>query len=179
MPVHDGERWIAAALDSLVAEPYDDLEIILIDSSPTDATAEIVQRYNDRLPIRVERRPDLSPWQTKTNVGMRLASSDFCCILHQDDLWLPGRVNAVRRWQNSEPECVLHLAPTLIIDGGGRRLGRWRCPLPSGRSLPAELLIERLIVQNFVSVPAPIFLRKAWLRCGGMDEELWYTPDWD
>ena len=179
MPVHDGERWIAATLDSLVSEADEDVEIILIDSSPTTATAGIVDRYKDRLPIRVERRPDLSPWQTKTNLGMRLATADLCCILHQDDLWLAGRVSAVRRWQESGPECVLHLAPTLIIDGAGRRLGRWRCPLPPDRILATELLLERLLVQNFVSVPAPIFRRDAWLSCGGMDEELWYTPDWD
>jgi len=30
-----------------------------------------------------------------------------------------------------------------------------------------------------VSVPAPIFRRSAWLACGGMDERLWYTADWD
>ena len=179
MPVHQGEKWIAATLDSLIAEAGEELEIILIDSSPTSATAEIVDRYKARLPIRVERRPDVSPWQTKTNLGMSLASADLCCILHQDDLWLPGRMKAVRQWQKNAPECVLHLAPTLIIDGAGRRLGRWRCPLPADGILPSELLLERLLVQNFVSVPAPVFQRDAWLRCGGMDEELWYTPDWD
>jgi hypothetical protein len=51
--------------------------------------------------------------------------------------------------------------------------------LPSGRILPAEFLLERLLVQNFVSVPAPVFRRDAWLSCGGMDDALWYTPDWD
>ena len=34
-------------------------------------------------------------------------------------------------------------------------------------------------MQNFVSVPAPVFRRDAWLSCGGMDQQLWYTPDWD
>ena len=74
---------------------------------------------------------------------------------------------------------MLHLAPTAIVDGRGRHIGKWRCPLPRGQILPKELLIERLLVQNFVSVPAPIFRRDAWLACGGMDDELWYTPDWD
>jgi hypothetical protein len=36
-----------------------------------------------------------------------------------------------------------------------------------------------LLVQNFIAVPAPLFLRKAALRVGGLDEELWYTADWD
>lgn len=179
MPIHAGVEWISATLDSIASGPTEQLEIIAIDSSPDEATSAIVKQYQGRLPIRLEVRPDLTPWQTKTNLGMELATADYCCILHQDDLWLPGRVEAVRQWLERAPQCVLHLAPTLIVDGRGRPIGKWRCPLPPGEVVPTELLIERLLVQNFVSVPAPIFRRDAWVSCGGMDEALWYTPDWD
>ena len=170
MPIHEGARWIGATLAPLASEPTEILEIIAIDSSPNDATSAIVRQYERRLPIRLAIRQDLTPWQTKTNLGVELAAADYCCILHQDDLWLPGRVEAVRHWLESAPGVGLHLAPTAIVDGRGRRIGKWRCPLPAGRVLPKELLIERLLVQNFVSVPAPVFRRDAWLSCGGMDE---------
>ena len=178
MPVHNGTEWIGATLESLIGQA-DEIEIILIDSSPGDATAGIAEGFADRLPIRMLRRPDVGPWQTKTNMGIELASADHVCILHQDDLWLPGRVEAVRRWIVQAPEAVLHLAPTLVIDRNGRAMGRWRCPLPAGKLLETEFLLKRLLVQNFVSMPAPVFRRSAWLDCGGMDEALWYTPDWD
>ncbi|MDX8451526.1 glycosyltransferase [Mesorhizobium sp. VK9D] len=179
MPVHEGTAWIEATLDSLVAEPNGNLEIIIVDSSPTSTTAAIVERFAHRLPLRLLQRRNLAPWQAKTNLGVKLAAADHVCILHQDDLWLPGRVEAVRRWLAGSPEAGLHLAPTAIIDRFGRRIGRWNCPLPAGKLLGAQFLLERLLVQNFVSVPAPIFRRTAWLACGGMDEKLWYTPDWD
>ena len=41
------------------------------------------------------------------------------------------------------------------------------------------LVTERLLVQNFIAAPAPVFRRDAWLSCGGLDEKLWYTADWD
>lgn len=179
MPVHEGAAWIDATLDSLAAEPTDKLEIIVVDSSPTSTTAAIVERFAHRLPLRLLQRRDLVPWQTKTNLGVELAAADHVCILHQDDLWLPGRVEAAHRWLATSPEAGLHLAPTAIIDRYGRRIGRWNCPLPADEVLEAQFLLERLLVQNFVSVPAPIFRRAAWLACGGMDEKLWYTPDWD
>ena len=179
VPIHEGANWIAATLDSLVSEPTENIEIIAIDSSPNGDTSAIVRKYELRLPIQLLTRRDLAPWQTKTNLGVQLARGEYCCILHQDDLWLPGRMDAVRHWLTSSPECVLHLAPTAIIDSRGRHLGKWRCPLPRGQILTERLLTERLLVQNFISVPAPIFRRDAWLSCGGMDEELWYTPDWD
>lgn len=179
MPVHEGAEWIGETLESLAAEPTTGIEIIVIDSSPSDATAAIVESYADRLPLQLLRRPDIKPWQTKTNMGVSLASAEHVCILHQDDLWLPGRVESVRRWTASAPEAVLHLAPTAVIDRYGRHMGRWRCPLPSERRLEPQFLLKRLLVQNFVAVPAIVFGRNAWLECGGMDERLWYTPDWD
>jgi|tagenome__1003787_1003787.scaffolds.fasta_scaffold20811837_2 glycosyltransferase involved in cell wall biosynthesis len=179
MPVHEGAEWIAATLDSLAAEPTDGLEIIVIDSSPTSQTSEIVSGFADCVPLKLLHRPDLTPWQTKTNVGIDLAAAEYACILHQDDLWLPGRVEAVRRWIGTHPDVVLHLAPTLMIDRFGRKSGVWKCPLPTDKIVEGELAFERLLVQNFVGLPTPIFRRRLWAECGGMDEALWYTADWD
>jgi len=179
MPIHGGVEWIAATLDSLAEQPGEGLEIIAIDSSPTGATADIVERYAGRLPLRRVERRDLGPWPAKTNLGVELSAADRVCILHQDDLWLPGRANTARRWLEKWPDAVLHLAPTSIVDRHGRRVGTWNCPLPVDTVLGAEFFLERLLIQNFISVPAPIFRRSAWLACGGMDETLWYTADWD
>jgi hypothetical protein len=41
------------------------------------------------------------------------------------------------------------------------------------------MLLERLLVQNFVAVVSPVIRRDAWLACGGLDLDLWYTGDWD
>jgi glycosyltransferase involved in cell wall biosynthesis len=179
MPVHNGAQWIEATLDSVAMEPTEGVEIIVIDSSPGDVTAEIVERFAERLPIRMHRRPDAKPWQTKTNLGVERAAADHVCMLHQDDLWLPGRIEAVRRWIDQAPDAALHLAPSIYVDRHGERMGPWQCPLPAEAPLDAELLLERLLVQNFVSVPAPVIRRSAWLDSGGMDDALWYTADWD
>lgn len=61
MPVHEGQAWIKATLDSLASESMDGVEIISIDSSPSGATAEIIQSYSDRLPIRMIERRDPDP----------------------------------------------------------------------------------------------------------------------
>jgi hypothetical protein len=41
------------------------------------------------------------------------------------------------------------------------------------------MLFERLLVQNFIAMPAPVFRREVALGLGGLDESLWYTADWD
>jgi hypothetical protein len=57
-------------------------------------------------------------------------------------------------------------------------LGRWRCPLRSPTTSPEEF-VERLLVQNFIAIPSPVFDREMALGSGGLDESLWYTADWD
>jgi glycosyltransferase involved in cell wall biosynthesis len=137
MPLHCGERWIDATLRSVVAEADDALEIIAVDSSPNGTTLDIARRYSDRLHLLLHERPDLNSWQAKTNLAVALAASEHICWLHQDDLWLPGRAKAVRRWINEAPDAALHLAPTEIVDAKGELLGKWRCPQGQRMKFPA------------------------------------------
>lgn len=179
IPAYRGEQWIVTALDSLVAEAVDGIEVLVIDGSPTSDTRDIARRYADRLRLRVYERSDLTSWQSKTNFGVSLAKSNHICWLGVDDLWLRGRAATVKRWIEAAPNATLHIGASVIIDQKGRKLGVWRCPLPAEVEIGSALVSERLLVQNFVAAPAPVFRRDAWQRCGGLDERLWYTADWD
>jgi GT2 family glycosyltransferase len=179
MPVHCGEQWIDAALGSIAAEDADGVEVLIFDSSPTSVSVDRARCYSDRLRLRIHESRDLLMWHAKTNVGVKIAQAQHVCWLHQDDLWLPGRAAEVRSWIEARPDVPLHLAPSMIIDKRGHALGVWRCPLSEADELSPAAVIERLLVQNFISAPAPVFRRDAWLACGGMDENLWYTADWD
>jgi len=179
MPTHDGEQWIGSSLGSLVANGADGIELLVLDSSATPATLAEIDRFSDRLSIRVLDPGEHVMWHAKTNLGVREARADHVCWLHQDDLWLAGRSVAIRRWLDADPDAVLHLANSSIVDGAGRALGKWKCPFDREGRIAAELLLERLLVQNFVAAPAPVFRRDAYLAAGGLDESLWYTADWD
>ena len=86
----------------------------------------------------------------------------------------------VRRWIDERPNAAMFLHAAHVIDEHARRLGVWRCPLPaSDTAVPRDLLLSRLIVQNFIAIPTPVINREAFLAIGGMDSDLWYTADWD
>jgi glycosyltransferase involved in cell wall biosynthesis len=180
VPSHNGERWLGAALQSLVDQKARDIEVVVIDGSASDASLQIVNSFSDKLNIRGQRCLDLRSWTAKTNFGVEQARADRICILHQDDLWLPNRLANLRNWLSTQPDSAMHLHPCYIIDESGRRLGLWRCPLPDGDSpVPTHILFERLLIQNFIGIPAPTIRRDAYLRVGGLDDRLWYTADWD
>src|SRR5262249_18515987 len=162
----------------LVDQRDQGLEVILIDTSTNDASIDIANSFSDKLRIRTERRPDLLPWEKKANYGVSQAHGDRICILHQDDYWLTNRCAMLRDWIVSQADAVMHLPRCYIVNEAGRRLGLWRCPLPNGQlPVPTHILLARLLIQNFIAIPAPTIRRDAYLRVGGLDEGLWYTQD--
>ena len=108
----------------------------------------------------------------------RLAQSTHVCLLCVDDVWLPGRAATVRSWIDAAPRAVLHLAPTTIIDRLGRELGIWRCPLPTRASSHSRRWRNGCWFR--ISSPHPHRVPPGCVdRCGGLDDNLWYTADWD
>ena len=77
---------------------------------------------------------------------------------------------------NTESIFIIHNATYVGPDG--RTLGPWTCPFSPG-TVPPALFIERLLVQNFIAIPAPVFRRDIVVHTGGMDEALWFSADWD
>lgn len=180
MPTYNGAAYLAAALDSIAIQEDDDIEILAIDDGSTDETLSLLKQFTGKLPLRVVARGRMGNWVANTNYGLSLTRGEYVCYLHQDDCWLPGRLSALKAWVAAYPRVTLFLHASFFIDAAGRQLGVWRCPLPrTYRPLSPNVVLERLVIQNFIAVPAPLFHREAALRVGGMDERLWYTADWD
>lgn len=177
MPAHNGERFIAAALESVRGQDNEGIELVIVDDSSSDRTLDIVRDFAKLLQIRLITPGRIGNWVTVTNLGLREATGDWACFLHQDDLWLPGRIARLRS-EMEKAEGALALHNTMFVGPDGQRLGPWTCPLPEG-VVPSALFIERLLVQNFIAIPSPVFRRSAAIDSGGLDEALWYTADWD
>ena len=177
MPVHNAEKYIANALESIKANFATDIEIVLIDNGSSDGTLKIVRSIGRTLPIRVLTPGFLGNWTAPSNLGLLEATGEWACFLHHDDRWLPGRISRLRsEMQRSDTVLILHDA--IFIGPEGQGLGAWTCPLPEGR-VASKLFIERLLVQNFIAIVSPIFNRKAAVDSGGLDESLWFSADWD
>lgn len=180
LPVYRGEHWLDRTLSSIAVGACPGIEVIVIDSSPDSKSMAIVRRYEKQLELRIVDPGAIDGCSPKTNLGVEIAAADHVSWLCQDDLWFPNRVEVVRSWIAENPRAALHLAPTAIIDRNDHRLGIWHCPLKEAPyPLDTSYLVQKLLVQNFVSVPSPIVRRDAWLACGGLDTALWYTGDWD
>lgn len=178
MPVHNGAAFLRETLESLSAEWSPGIEVIIIDSSDDGRCGDIVADFR-HLGADYSVRPALKPWPAKTNEAVRRARAGHIAMLHQDDLWLPGRAEGIRSAIRHYPEAAMHVSPSFFIDDRGRKIGRWGCPLNGHALWTGPELAKRLLAQNFIAIPAPVIRRADWLAVGGMDEALWYTADWD
>ena len=78
--------------------------------------------------------------------------------------------------ENGQGALIVHNA--VYVGPDGQRLGPWSCPFSEGR-IPSNEFIERLLVQNFIAIPSPVFRRDEVIQSGGLDEALWFSADWD
>jgi GT2 family glycosyltransferase len=177
MPTYNGERFIAAALESVRGQHDDAIELVVVDDGSTDRTLDIVRSFAGVLPVRLITPGRLGNWVTVSNLGLREAIGDWACFLHQDDLWLPGRLLKLRtEMESAEGALIIHNA--MYVGPDGRGLGPWTCPFSEG-AVPSDLFIERLLIQNFIAIPSPVFRRSAVMDSGGLYEALWFSADWD
>ncbi|MDJ0595508.1 MAG: glycosyltransferase [Pleurocapsa sp. MO_226.B13] len=180
IPTYNGSKYLAAALDSVVVQQDDLIECVVIDDGSTDNTLSIVDSYQNKLNIKLITKARQGNWVANTNHALSVATGKYACFLHQDDLWLEGRLPKLKQAIAAYPQASLYLHDAVFIDGQDKPLGLWQCPL-GGKSqvFSAQKMREKLLVQNFIAIPSPVFNRQTALDVGVLNSELWYTADWD
>ena len=88
VPCFNGERYLEAALRSILDQTHHPIEVIVVDDGSTDRSAEVVHRFGG--PVRYHRQENRGP-AGACNTGVALAAGEFIAFLEQDDLWLPHK----------------------------------------------------------------------------------------
>jgi glycosyltransferase involved in cell wall biosynthesis len=91
LAVHNGERYLAAALDSIFRQTLRDLEVVVVDDASTDGTADLLARLDDPRLVVVRNDEQLGLARS-LNRGLERAGGRFVARLDADDLALPHRL---------------------------------------------------------------------------------------
>ncbi len=84
MPVYNGAEYLREALDSILAQTFEDFEFIVIDDGSKDFSLEIVQQYDDgRLRMFMQSNQGLA---ATLNRGIELAHGKYIARMDQDDI---------------------------------------------------------------------------------------------
>jgi glycosyltransferase involved in cell wall biosynthesis len=170
IPTYNRAWCLKEAVDSVMAQSYRDVEVILVDDGSTDGTAAMVAAWDVPLRFLSQQNRGVS---AARNLGLRSARGNLVAFLDSDDLWLPDKLARQVAFFDAHPEALICQTGETWIRRGVRVNPRHRHRKPSGRIFEASLAL------CLVS-PSAVMMRRGLLEeVGGFDESLPACEDYD
>lgn len=182
IPSFNHATYVVEAIDSALGQSFREFELLVIDDGSTDASVEIIRRHlaevTTDVPVTLLSRENRGLCRT-LNEGIRLARGKYFAALASDDLWEPRKLERqVAAMEEAGPRVGACFAECWIIDGEGRRMGRWG----RSREFPyrgGDIYVDIATLRFLPNVPTTIFLRSAVEEVGGYNEARRVVEDQD
>lgn len=174
IPCHNGELFLAEAIESVLAQTIPASEIIVVDDGSTDSTQTIAKRYAQ---VRYFYQPQQGVSAAR-NLGLKMSQAEYIVFLDHDDRLLPHAfelaIEAFRRY----PDCGFVFGTCRNIDADGKLIptsNRSRLEQPY-----EQPIYPNLLKGNSAHPPARhLFHRSVFETVGGFDTSLVVAEDYD
>jgi len=146
MPVYNGENFIEEALKSILAQDYEDFELIITDNASTDRTGEVCQDFEQRdSRIRYHRHPKNLGAAPNYNSGYEMASGEYLKWCAHDDNISENYLSECVRLLDADPDTSLAYGQTNCIDENGSPIPTVGFAIPSLEGLSASQRFGKVI----------------------------------
>lgn len=182
IPVRNGGAFLPLAVDSVLSEPFDDMELIIVDNCSTDGTAEWLERKRaEARKIRFFRNAVDIGLARNFNACLSYAAGEYVKFLCADDLLLPGSLRRMADAFDAEPSATLLVGARRLIDDKGATIAVQRYARTTLR-IPGEQAINRcLFGKNYIGEPSAVMFRRSAATRGFsesfphlIDLEMWF-----
>lgn len=194
VPVYNSAPFIAATLESVIAQSFCDWEMVVVDDGSPDAAAVIVEEFCRRDPrIRLVQQANQGVANAR-NSGLAKTDprTEFVIFLDSDDMWQPAALATLLATLEAQPQAAGAHSIARTVDERGepfqpgmaekilrqRRavVGRYVEEMP----LSAPTTFNSLLVSCWIVTPGACLLRRSFLeRTGGFRQAMASTEDWD
>jgi glycosyltransferase involved in cell wall biosynthesis len=184
MPTRNQGQFIAASIDSVLAQTYPHIELVVMDGVSTDNTVEILKSYGDRITWVSE--PD-SGQTNAINKGMTRVGGSILAYLNSDDILLPDAVERVVAYFQQHPDWDMLYGNADYIDAVGGFIGPYNtAPYSFARLMddccvcqPAAFWRRRIadLVGPFNEALQTAMDYEYWLRLGNAGASIHFVPD--
>ncbi|AVR44854.1 glycosyl transferase [Christiangramia fulva] len=143
MPAYNSGKFIGHAIDSVIAQTYENWELLIVDDASTDDTREIIQnKLNSDQRIQLFHHSTNLGTQYSRNKAIEKAAGRFIAFLDADDLWIPEKLEIQLKTLH-EQNFQACFSSYDLIDEKGRSLGKTIKALP-------KLNFQKLLKANYV-----------------------------
>jgi glycosyltransferase involved in cell wall biosynthesis len=174
VPLYNTERYIAEALDSLLAQSFANFEVVVVNDASQDSGPEIVERYIARDPrVRMVTQENRGLAGAR-NTGIREARGRYLVLLDADDSFEPEKLQRHFDHLEANPDVGVSYAPSLFMDEDSQLMGLVQTPKlknvdaehvfcrnPVGNGSAAVLRADAMADVAF-DVDAPEGTRRCW-----------------
>ncbi|HEX8844379.1 MAG TPA: glycosyltransferase [Pyrinomonadaceae bacterium] len=170
IPTYNYGHYLPAAVESVRAQGWPDLEIIVVDDGSTDDTPRVMKELAGD-DLRYIRQENAGPAAAR-NRGIRESSGEWIAFLDADDLWMPEKLAVQMDELQKHPDASFSYTDTRVRfpDGTERDV---KCE-PAGNNL-----LLKLLTGNQFSTPTVVVRRQCFLKVGQFEAELRTGEDWD
>lgn len=170
IPTYNRGWIIKEAIDSVLAQDYNEFELIVVDDGSTDDTSEVLDSYKDAVKVFSQRNKGVS---AARNRGIAETSGEFIAFLDSDDLWLPQKLSTQIDFFNQMPDALICQTEEVWIRNGLRVNPKKRHKKPSG------MIFKPSLELCLVSPSSVMIHRSLFERVGNFDETLPACEDYD
>ena len=172
IPAYNAEETIKETIHSVLAQTYQNLELIVVNDGSTDNTLEMLQKIDDkRLKIHSIENRGLP---AARNFGLSVAIGKYISFIDADDLWIADKLDKQLRALEREPDAGIAYSWTVLIDSEGRFVGA------SDRLYLKGSVFKEMLLGCFLYSGSNALFRKDCIKSVGLfDQDKRSAADWD
>lgn len=175
LPVYNGEKYLAEAIESVLNQTFRDFELILLNDGSTDDSLKIMRHYQS-----IDNRCKIISRENKgliytLNEGIELSKSEIIIRMDADDICVPDRFEKQIEFFEKYPDCVSVGSRIISMDEDGMHIRLWPLPLDH-TGIDGQNIIG---MSGGIAHPAAVFRKQAIQKIGGYDEKYKYAEDLD
>lgn len=170
IPVYNGEKFVAASIESVLKQTYCPIEIIVINDGSTDGTKEVLNQFNGKIVVIQQKNAGQADARNK---GLTIAKGKYIALLDSDDLFVSEKIEkqiSILKNENLDMVCTNFET----IDASNNKLKNISAPY-----FHASNALTTFITGNFICTSTLLF-KKEWIqKVGNFDTKMKGTEDGD
>ncbi len=170
------EKYIGEAIESVIAQTYQNWELVVVDDASTDGSVEIISRYVEQFPdkIRLIAETENRGVGYVANLGIENTTGEYIANLGSDDKMLPQRLEKQVAYFLEHPGVGVVCSDVVVIDSDGAVIEG-----ETVFSKPITDLRTQLLEGNFINSPSVTHIKSIHEEMGDINPILDYVQDFD
>jgi len=174
MPVYNSEKYLGAAIESVLRQTFKEFEFIIVDDCSSDGSLEIIKKYSkkDRRIDIVENSCNLGISESR-NAGLAAAKGKLIMNMDHDDICHPDRIRLQVQYLKQHPDVGIVGSDIDVINDGGKSIGERHFPKDDAS------IRKALIQYSPFTHPSTMVRSSAYARAGKYDKNFEPADDYE